>query len=412
MVLEFPWGFMKKNLNCYIEYTPEYRDYKELNERDRLVHPVNMGAQWAPTRKTELLFDAVYNGDSETYQSETVNSFARIQGRTRWAKHIESSYGYRYEDLFERQVRTGTFVDRTRNSAFADMVRQYGSKSRVQARIGLVQDSYDSGDDDSYTEVEPSGRWDHWLTPLTALESNLAYRYRDFDDRGGDEDTITGDVRYVKLLTKNFDIYGKYRHSYSETDAARHHVFHPSVGFDWAVDETSGVSVGLGILFHDWSNDNDEDPDPFLDVNAFKHLQFSKRMRLSLAGRSAYSESNDDASSLGYNISYDAGARFEYRLTKQMTTHMQGGIRITEYGETAQDRSDQRLNLGAGLSWTPLKWLEFGIEYRYTDFQTNADLREDYAQNTALFTIRLIPETPARIEVPDTRDVLESLIFY
>ena len=407
----FSLGMIEQKFKFYLDYAPEYRDYDELNERDRLVHPVSFQGQWTPTRRTEMQLRASYNGSNENYQSETERNIVHFDGMTQLDKSLEFLYGHTYEDAFERQTRTGVFTDHTVNSGFLELAKQYGAKNGLSGKLDYAVDSYDSDDDDSYTEIRPSARLTHWMTPMTGLDTGLSFKYKDFDDRGGDEQSVSGDIRYIKVMARNFDLYAKYRHSYAETDTYEHHIFHPSVGFDYAMDETSGISLGVGVLFHDWSNDNDDDPDLFLDIDAYKRFDFSPRMQLDLTGSSTYSESSEDASSLGYNTNYRVGARFRYALTKQVFSNIFGSYQLTQYDETSQNRQDENLSVGAGLSWNPLKWLEVDLQYRYKDFSTDSAVRDDYDQNIAMLTIRLIPETPVRFDSPVSRRQFEKLIF-
>ncbi|MCG8564671.1 MAG: outer membrane beta-barrel protein, partial [Desulfobacterales bacterium] len=352
-----------------------------------------------------------YTAGNDNYQSESEHNTASFSGITRLARTLALDYSHSYDDAFDRQIRTGNFTDHTVNTTDVELTGQYGVKNIYSAGLRYMVDDYDAVSDDSFTQIEPHARLTHWMTPMSGIATSIAYKDKDFDDQGGDEQTLSADIRYIRVLSRNFDVYAKYRHSYADTDAYEHHIFHPSVGFDWAVDKTSGVSMGAGFLFHDWSNDNDDDTDLFLDLDAYKRFEFSPRMQLAFTASSGYSESNETAASLGYNIHYRAGGRFNYRLTRQLSSNLFTAYQVTDYQETAQDRKDEEIIAGASLSWLPVKWLQFNLEYRYTDFSTNTTEREDYAQNTALLTVRFFPEKPIRFDSPVSRNTLETFLF-
>jgi opacity protein-like surface antigen len=63
---------------------------------------------------------------------------------------------------------------------------------------------------------------------------------------------------------------------------------------------------------------------------------------------------------------------------------------LSEYDDPEVNREDKTMNLGAGLSWSPLKWLKFDLSYAYIDFQTDSSQRGDYTENKATFSLTLI----------------------
>ncbi|MCG8568019.1 MAG: hypothetical protein MI747_23370, partial [Desulfobacterales bacterium] len=78
----FSLGMFEKNLRFYLNYSPEYRDYKELNDRDRLVHPIELGGEWSPTRRTDLAMGIAYTAGNDNYQSESEHNTASFSGIT------------------------------------------------------------------------------------------------------------------------------------------------------------------------------------------------------------------------------------------------------------------------------------------------------------------------------------------
>jgi hypothetical protein len=272
-------------------------------------------------------------------------------------------------------------------------------------------DDYKNSNADEYTRYSPSGFITYWLTPLNGLDSNVAYERTDSDNSTNDRDTVTGDIRYLRKFSKHFDGYVKYRHSYSERESGNHTVFNPSVGFDWDVTKDSGISLGVGILHSEWENDNSDSTNPFIDINAYKTFNFSKRGSLSITGSSGYDEGNEDAESLGYNIYYRTGFQLNYQLLKRLSSNIFGSYTRDEYEETAVNRKDNTINLGGGLTWSPLKWLRFNLSYSYKDFDTDAAQRGDYTENKGTLSVSFIPAQPVRIDVSPSRQSLENEIY-
>lgn len=409
--LGFSLGFLDQNKKVFLNYSPTYRDYKNLNDRDRLQHIVSIEAEFKPTKQTQLEADLHYDGNSDNYQGDRRESTASLSGKTQIKKHTDLTYSHNYSQRFEEQLRTGAYKEHTINTTMAGVSHRYGKKDVLDVTFIYESDVYEIADDDGYKKVQPFATVQHWFTPKNGLEANLAYLNKDFDDDLNDLATYSGHLRYIKNVSKNLDLFAKYRHSYSDTQAYTHQIYHPSVGVDWDITDDSGITLGLGVLFHDWSNENDDSTDPFIDLDAFKRFEFSPRTSLILTGSSDYSNSGDTASSLGYNTNYRVGAVFSHQLFKQLQTNVFGSFRRAEFYETLVDRKDNYGTIGAGLSWTPLQWLRIGLNYSFTDYQTSSSSREDYRDNRVFFSIGLIPEQPIRPDREITRQSFDDRLF-
>ncbi|EMS79266.1 hypothetical protein, DUF2320 [Desulfotignum phosphitoxidans DSM 13687] len=409
--LQFTAGILEEKHRLYLSYSPEYKDYRNLNDRDRLGHYVTLTGEINPARHTDLIYGLVYDGDSDNLEGESRRHQAYVSGISQTGKATRLTYGHQYEDRFDRQSRTGDYKEHTRNTSRAGVHHQYGPKNHVRVTFLYEFDSYENPDPDAYTRYEPAGYVSYWFSPGYGMDANLSYEDRDFDDTFDYTRTLSGDIRFIKTVSKTFDTFVKYRHSYSETQDLTHHTFHPSVGFDWQVTEDSGISLGVGALFHDWSNHDNDSVDPFLDIDAYKIFSFSPRTQLSLTGISGYAASGDQASSLGFTTYYQAGAQLSHLLFKQVTSNLSAALRRDEYQETASDREDTRMILGASLAWQPLKWLYVNVGYSFVDFTTTDAFREDYTDNRLFLKIDLVPETPVTMSADPSRQALEDQLF-
>ncbi|MCA1786682.1 MAG: outer membrane beta-barrel protein, partial [Desulfobacteraceae bacterium] len=119
----------------------------------------------------------------------------------------------------------------------------------------------------------------------------------------------------------------------------------------------------------------------------------------------------DEAASLGYTTYYQAGAQLNHQLSKQVTSNLSAAFRLNEYHETAVDRKDAHLILGAGVSWQPLKWLYVNFHYSFSDFHTTGVFREDYTDNRLFLKIDLVPEKPVKMASDPSRQTLENQLF-
>ena len=355
-------------------YSPSYVDYDDYDDNDSWEHDASLNSTFELTRYTDLTFS---------------DSFARRR---------------------EINRRTGTWTDHDTNFMTARLTNRFGRDSQVGLGYSYDFDDYDQPNADEYDRHGPTVFLTYWLDAKHGLDSSIWYERTEFDLTDNDEDVFAGDIRLIRRLTKQFQVYVKYAHSYSEDDFEEHTVYNPSVGFDWEVSETSSVSAGAGVLFNRYDEQEDSE-DFFFEVDAFKLFPFSRRGSFSLSASSGYDESGDEAASLGFVIYYRVGFNYNYELTKRSSLDISGYYRREDYNEEYADRVDNTLDLSAGINWTPLKWMTLSTYYSYTNFDTDAGFRNDYEENRVAVTVSLYPYRPARINPLAMRDAVEGRIF-
>ena len=399
-----------------LSYTPTYRDYKNLDERDGIDHIITLDAQFSPAKTTELTARVNYDGRSEDYQGESRERSASFSGKTAAGKQTELTYGHSISRNFEEQVRTGIYKEHTVNTSQVGLSHRYGEKDVVRAGFTYESDAYATADADEYKKLSPSFTASYWFSPIHGMEAGLEYERTDFDQAVNgldteDEDTTSGQLRYIRSFSKHLDGYVKYRHTYTDSQAYTHHIYHPSVGVDWDISEDSGISVGLGLLVHDRSDEEGISKEPFIDLDAFKRFEFSPRTSLTFTGSSDYTSSGEDAASLGYQTSYQVGAALNHQLFRRVGSSIFGAYSRVEYDDPLASRQDNLATFGAGLTWTPLKWLRLGLSYSFTDYNTTDDIRGDYRDNRVYFNVNLVPEIPIRPEREMSRKEFEDQVF-
>ncbi|OGQ89480.1 MAG: hypothetical protein A2464_03290 [Deltaproteobacteria bacterium RIFOXYC2_FULL_48_10] len=410
--LGFTLGFLDKKSEIYLAYNPVYKDYKNLDSRDGLFHNATLDGKFTPTRFTNVNAHVAYTTNTDNNDGESWQNIASVFGNTRILKNTILDYSESYSRNFNQRERTGDYREHDINRTSAGITQQFGENDRVGARFLYSFDKSATADADDHKKYRPSAFATYWLTPLNGLDTNLAYENTDFDTSSNDIQTYSGHLRYLRKFSNHFDGYLKYRHSYSERDTGNHTIYHPSVGFDWEVTEDSGISLGIGVLFHEWDNANKDKTDPFLDMDAYKIFNFSRRGSLSVTASSGYTEADDNAASLGYTTYYQAGTRLNYQLLKQLSSNVFSSYRLNDYQETGVGRKDNRLTMGGGLSWLPLRWLQFRLTYTYTDFDTDAETqRGDYTENRAFLSVNFIPKQPVRMDFTPSRQSFEGEIY-
>lgn len=409
--LGFSVGFLSKRNKLYLEYNPEYMDYKNQNERDGLAHNASLSAACQVTQHTSAKADISYDGHNGNNTGESWEHSASASVDSQLAKTVKTSLAYDYSNSYDQQVRTGDYKEHQTHSASTSIRKAFGPRNSMGANVSYETDSYKDSDADEYKRYEPSAFLNYWFTRMDGIETNLEYEDKTFDSIDGkDYQTIAGDIRYIRKFTRHFDTYIKYRHYVSDREDGDHIIYHPSVGFDWDITEDSGVSIGIGMLFHDWDNENGNSTDPFLDLNVYKVFNFSPKGSLYITGSSSYDESGEEAASLGYNMSYQAGCYLNYMLARRLSSHLFCSYELQQFKDTV-DRQDDTYEIGGGLTWNPLKWLQVSADATHTNFKTDDASRDNYQDNTITVFVRFIPETPIRPDKVLSRKSLETALF-
>ena len=434
--LGFSVGFLNKRSKIYLEYDPEYTDYKNQNEMDSLDHNASLSAAFQPTKHTTATADISYDGHDGNNTGQSWEHSASTSVDSQLTKTVKTSLAYDYSNSFDQQLRTGDYKEHQTQNASGGIHKAFGAKDKIGANFSYGTDNYQNSDADEYESYEPSAFLTYWFTQMDGIETNLEYTYKKFDTLAGKDETIAGDIRYIRQITKHLDGYLKYRHYISRGEGGDHviyhpsvgvdwdttedyisrgedgdHViYHPSVGIDWDITEDSGVSIGVGILFNDWDNNNEDSKELFWDLDVYKVFNFSPKGSLYITGSSSYEESDDEAASLGFNISYEAGCYLSYMLAKRISSHLFTSYQLQQFKETV-DREDYTADIGGGLTWNPLKWLQVSADATHTNFKTDDASREDYEENTISVFVRFIPERPIRPDKVLSRISLEKAIF-
>ncbi|RLB90473.1 MAG: hypothetical protein DRH26_09630 [Deltaproteobacteria bacterium] len=365
-----------KQNSLLIEYSPNYIDYMDKNEYDSWNHGVSIDAVLQPSKNTILTFS---------------DSFDRSLNRT---------------------VRTNTFEQHDTNTSTASLRHQFGQNDYFSLSYTYTFDNYDTPNQDEFKTHRPSAYMMYWFTPKFGMDLNASYSKTDYEISTNDLQTLQEDLRFLKKINPHLDAYVKYAHTYTEQTGGDHVVYNPSIGFDWQPTEDSGIALGGGVLFQEYQNNSDADSKRFfLEFDAYKNFNFSRRNTLSITGSSSYNDINEEAASLGFTINYRAGFLHTYRLTRRLSSELRGSYNLSEYDEPGLNRKDKTLNLGAGLVWSPLRWLNFNFAYTFTDFNTDDSALDDYQEHSAFISTTFTPQEPMHIRPSTPRQVLENRLF-
>ena len=371
----FSFGIIDKQNSFFIDYSPNYTDYMDKNENDSLNHMVSIDAVFQPSKNTILTF-------SDSFDSS-----------------------------LSRTIRTNTFEQHDTNTGTASLSYQFGRNNFFSLSYTYAFDNYEDPNQDEFETHRPSAYMMYWFTPKFGMDLNASFSKTDYEISTDDLETLQGDLRFLKKINPHLDAYVKYAHTHTEQTLGDHIVYNPSIGFDWRPTEHSGIALGGGVLIQEYKNNSNFDSERlFLEFDIYKNFTFSRRSNLSITGSSSYNDISEEASSLGFTINYQAGFLHTYNLTKRLSSELRGSYSLSEYDEPGVDRKDQTMTLGAGLVWSPLRWLSFNFSYTFTDFNTDSVL-DDYQEHRAFISTTLRPSEPLQLNPSTPRQVLEGRLF-
>lgn len=372
----FSFGMIGRKGELIFSYNPEYTDYDDHDENDAWSHEVSLSGNFQLGEHTDL------------FVSDT---FLRDLTRT---------------------VRTNAWQEHDTNTAEISMDHQFGERNSAGIGYSYSSDNYDVPNADEYKTHNPSASLSYWFTPQYGMDLNGSWEKTKYEISTDEPETWSGDIRLRRNITRHFDVYVSYAHTYTDQETGDHTIYNPSIGFDWQPDEDSGISIGAGVLFHEWDDPSRGDTENlFIDFDVYRNFNFSRRGNLGITGSSGYEATGEDAASLGFHIYYEAGVLLTYELARTLSAELSSTYTIDQFDDPLVDRQDNTLGLGAGLVWSPLRWLNFSLRYEFTDFNTDDSTREDYQENVGMFTITMTPSQPLRMGQSDSRAELENRLF-
>jgi hypothetical protein len=374
---DFSFGIIAKKGTLFLNYAPEYTDHNEFSENDSWRHDVSIDGSYQASKNTSLTFS---------------ESFVR--------------------DL-NQSVRTNDFEKHDTNETSVGVVHQFGPRDSFGINYTYSFDIYDETNLDEFKRHNPSAFFGYWFSPKWGFDANLSYSDTKYDISINDPKTWSGDIRLLRMINRHLDVYAKYAQSFTDQTLGAYDIYHPSIGFDWRPTDDSGITLGIGVLFQNRDTSGDYDKERFfLDLDMYKNFDLTRKSRLSITGESGYGDVDPTAASLGFNIYGQAGFLYSYQLLRELSSDITGSYRINQYEEPGLvDRTDNTLDLGASLVWTPLRWLSIDLSYSFRDFDTDALGRDDYQENIGMLTFRFTPSQPVRFDDANPRRSLENQVF-
>ncbi|MBF0467965.1 MAG: outer membrane beta-barrel protein [Desulfamplus sp.] len=390
------FGLFQKTAQFVLSYNPEFKDYDKRNEYDALEHNASLVGEFLPSKRSSIDFNLNYDGHGDNNESESWEHSASLAGSYELSKYTGTIFSADYTNSYDRQLRTNDWNESKSYTLSGGIKNQFGQKDFIGFDYSYSMTDYVGPDSDDYDEHNPSIFLAYWFNPQFGFDSNLSYEYTVYDLSDDTSKTWSGDFRLIRNITKHFDIYTKYEHTYTIDEQGDHTIYNPSVGFDWSVTEDSGVSLGLGYMIQKWENSEDSEG-LFVDADVFKAFKFSKQGTFTVSAASGYDATSNDAASLGFQIYYQAGFLLSYQFLRDLSAQLTGSYTRDQFDDPDVNRVDDTIEFGAGLAWAPWKWMNIDLGYTFEDFSSDDDLIENYQENRGTIMVTLYPAGTPRM---------------
>ncbi|MFH1154525.1 MAG: outer membrane beta-barrel protein [Pseudomonadota bacterium] len=367
-------GFSTKTAQCLIVYEPSYVDYRKYSENDSVEHHLTIDGNVGLSRTTSL------------------------------------SLSEGYSNAMARAVVDGGWIKTQSNQSQVSLVHQFGVDDEISLDYTYGLTNYDKSDINDSQSHSPGVSMKYWFTPQTGIETGLSFTRTDFTKNENDQDSVEGNIRINRKLNKQWNLYADYSQTNTIQKDNDSKTLYPSIGVDWQTSQTSHIAVGFGYLMQEWQ-DKESQNKLFAEFDAFKDWQFSKRGSVYFTGSSKYEPLSQDAASLGFKISYQAGVLVNYQLAKTLASSLMGSFQRSDYQDPDVKRTDDVFGAGAGFVWSPFKWMDVEALYSFIDFSTDSKDREDYTENRVDVRIVVKPELPMTIIPGSQRKTIERRIY-
>ena len=380
-----------------LDYSPSYSWYHDEDNLDEWRHLADASIYKDFSRRTRLDIRNTYLRTTRpTDSSDELNPDNPIEGR-----QIEADTNRRGRETYYTNVATGRLGHQfgDRDSIYAAF--EYRRLRQLERTAQNDSDRNDASENDIYT---PSVGMEYWFSNWWGVSLDGEYSYRGLQD-ADDREIYTGTFRLMRNFTRHLDGFAAYSHKYvdfnNEDSNSDYQVYEPSIGIRWQLEKNAFVRLGVGYYYQD----KDDSDDPLIDDSSesgilidsevFRRWEW-RRGNIDMRALSGYRQDDTGAEDNGFNIYYDASLRGRYAFLKRLSGSAFAGYRWSSYPDQEQARTDQTFQAGAGLEWSPLKWMFWNLDYNFRNRESNRG-EDEYTENRVILSLTLTPEQAWRL---------------
>ena len=228
------------------------------------------------------------------------------------------------------------------------------------------------------------------------MEMDHSYAITDYEERN-DRNEYDGALRLLYHFGRATSGFVNYRYTNVDYDQDANEdfkVYEPSIGFRYDFPDEARIQIGIGYYIQDFeTSESEEGYNITSDIN--KKWLFRSGY-IDISGGSGYAIDDNGVEDNALNIYYHARAEAGYNFAQAVTGSIYGGYRYSEYPNETPERIQKTVSAGLALDWQALQWMFIRLAYNLSDVSSDRKI-DEYTENRALISIRLVPRSPYRL---------------
>jgi hypothetical protein len=261
---------------------------------------------------------------------------------------------------------------------------QFGPESRIG--IKYRNNLYCSVDIENNNSIENyvSPFLTFWFNKQNGISLSYEYTNGDFEadpDLNGHK--INGSYMFRLTPQATASLNGAYTTQKYASEFMNYDIYETSLGITYLFSSTLSASAKAGYY---WQNPKIGENNNGFMINAdIAQREGSTTYTLSVQG--GYTIDQFTSQNLGFRKYYRATGSITHFLDRHFSIGCLGNVERTESVYDLGER-DTLFGGGANLSYLPLKWLKFSLEYKYNQKNTNYQYEaSEYKENRGMFTV-------------------------
>lgn len=299
-----------------------------------------------------------------------------------------------------------------RNDAGVKLIHDFGPKNSVTVDYNYRILENDDETKEDNKEHRPGITLEYWVTQHIGMEADASFSRTEYsggdlvepEDVSDDFDNWEGSLRLIRQFDRNFRGDILYKQIYRDYDELRgdrddYDLYDASAGVEWSPVAYYSMVLRGGYIIGDPKDgeSRDEWSGELSVERTFRNAS------LRLTGIRGYNQSDFGSQNLGFETYREAGFVVNYTILQDLSANAYARYRESEFpqtglevdGEILGEREDETTLAGAGIRYTPTKWMTASLDYAYRNVRSTDELNQ-YEENRFTFSLTFYPETAYR----------------
>ena len=380
-----------------VSYDPGYRFYRDFDENDGWRHDAKLLGFSNLTKRTRVDIKNTFLYTQDPLEEEDILA-------------LRDGNVVQEGDTTVRKGRRTYY----RNTAGTRVTHRFGKDDLVYAGFlysFLRNRDPQEEDNDRY---QPEAGLNYWFGPKFGIETNATYTKGEFDQDNdfvgegtSDFDNWAGTIRGIRRINTRTSIFAQHNQIYrdyesNDADDNDYLVYAPSAGITHVVEE--GLNLRLGVGYYYQEIDGDDDNQGFFSNSQIDKTWAYRRGSIMLTALTGLDQNNFGSENIGLERYAAIHGRARYDFLRNLSGDINGSYRYSDsIGNEDQGTNDDsgknvhRYRAGAGLDYSPLKWMIIRLAYTFNKVSSDNEF-DEYDEHRGLLKITLTPSQPYRIK--------------